>query len=127
MIITKEQYLIRIFNPERAFLLEKDGDDLYLCADMEIVDEQVDKIPIRSEKMCFLMRKEEDFLYEAVECRARYCGGIRIDDNENKDDQIIYNEFVNIENEAEFHVLKNSTVKEIFNYLHKGFNYVIIE
>ena len=127
ILIDKEEFLSRLKNPERAFLVEKDSDGLYLIADMEIVDEFCGIPPVRSETMCFLLEESNDFLYEAVECRTRYCGGILIDDNEGKSREEIYNEFLEIDGKASYIYCSNDLVKNIAKELQFGFSYLIFD
>ena len=46
MKISKQRFLSELYNPERAFLVNKDIDGTYLIADMEIVDEFCARAPI---------------------------------------------------------------------------------
>ena len=127
ILIDKQEFLSRLKNPERAFLVEKDSAGLYLIADMEIVDEFCGIPAVRLETMCFLLEESNDFLYEAVECRARYCGGIYIDDNFGKTTEEIYNEFVQIDSDASFICCSNDIVKNIAKKLQLGFSYLIFD
>ena len=94
---------------------------------MEIVDEFCGIPPVRTETMCFLLEDSNDFLYEAVECRARYCGGIYIDDNLGKTREEIYNEFVKKDSDASFICCSNDIVKNIAKELQLGFSYLIFD
>ena len=126
MKISKQRFLSELYNPERAFLVNKDIDGTYLIADMEIVDEFCARAPIRTERMDFLLHKKEIFLNEIVECRARYCGGIIIYDNLKKSIDTIFREFTEIANNAHYVYAKNNSVEEIVKELEYGMNYVLI-
>lgn len=129
MKTNKAHFYNSIDNPERVFLLKKELNELSLIADMEIVDENVSASTIRTERMDFLLDAESDFMYDVVECRARYCGGIYIYNNANKSAEDIYFEFVSADERIDnlsYHIIDNDKVKNICNRLEEGYNYVII-
>ena len=113
-------------DPEQVFLVEKEGAELYLIADLEVVDEFIGLPTIRTEKMCFNMKNNVSFLSEAVDCRARYCGGIYINDNIGKSSDEIFVEFVNIEECAQFLCCNDDRVDNIAEKLTPGMNYLLI-
>lgn len=124
--IDKLQFLTMMTDPEQVFLVKKEDNELYLIADMEIVDEFSGLPSVRTETMCFKMKNNELFLGEAIECRTRYCGGIYINDNVGKSSDTIFDEFVNIAECARFFCCNNDKVGHISPKLNNGMNYILI-
>lgn len=73
MLVSIEQYISSISDIERIALIEKIGNEMYLCADVE---NGGDYLQPRIEEMYFLLNQSLGFLEAINECRNRYCGGI---------------------------------------------------
>ena len=70
--ITKEQYIERINDHERLYLVTTDDHNIYLKADIEYGGE----IGLRIEMMDFKLDTSLTFWNACNECRCRYTGGI---------------------------------------------------
>lgn len=70
--ITKEQYIERINDYERLYLVTTDDHNIYLKADIECGGE----VGLRIEMMDFKLDTSLTFLNACNECRCRYTGGI---------------------------------------------------
>lgn len=124
MQTTADAFYERMAEPERVFLIQKCGKELYLLADMEIVEGAV-----RTERMDFLLDSNSMLMLDIAECRARYCGGIYMDDNIGKDFDRICSEFLGIcdGEDASYHIVKDDQVKNVCKSLIDGLNYVLVE
>lgn len=109
--ITKEQYIKRINDYERLYLVTTDDHIIYLKADIEYGGE----IGLRIEMMDFKLDTSLTFWNSCNECRCRYTGGIcfiEYDTYEEAKQNVII-DFLNLSPNAIYLFFKDSEIQEV--------------
>lgn len=108
--ITKEQYIKRINDYERLYLVTTDDHNIYLKSDIERGGE----IGLRIELMDFMLDTSLTFWNACNECRCRYTGGIcfiEYDTYEEAKQNIII-DFLNLSPNAIYLFCKDNEIQE---------------
>ena len=109
--ITKEQYIKRINDYERLYLVTTDDHNIYLKSDIERGGE----IGLRIEMMDFMLDTSLTFWNACNECRCRYTGGIcfvEYDSYEEAKQNIII-DFLNLSPNAIYLFCKDTEIQEV--------------
>lgn len=123
--VTRQKYIHNIKNIERAFLIKIKKNNAFLLSDMEYGGEYQNA---RLETMCFKMDPKIKIEDAVVECRGYYAGGIEITEynNEENSEDIVINDFLYEEDNAEFLLCSNNKLSKIIKNHNGKYLYIYL-